>query len=431
MAKIGIVTFSSPGHLNPSLTVATELANRKHEVTFYTLHDAYDKIVDRGFRARPYGTAEFGPQEIQEAYETLGKLSGYKAVRFTVDMMKRSAVSALSELPGFVREDSIDGLVVDQLTPWGGSVARAIGIPYVNICNALPVNIDSSTPPIFTKLQPAKSIFGRMRISLLNKLQIHLGKPIVATVNEFHQQHGLDEYKPRSPIRHELAEISQIPARFDFPNRKLHDRFHYVAPFHSLESRSAVEFPWEKLTDDKPIIYASMGTIQNRMKHVFETVAKACEPLAVQLVISLGGGANLDDFSSLAGDPIVVHYAPQLELLKRSAICITHAGMNTTLECLAHGVPMLAIPVTNDQPGVSTRIEHHGVGRRLSLGKLNADEVRADLQLLLSDSNFRNRSLEFKEQLASMDGPALAADIIETAFMSGVPVTNPKFKSHI
>jgi MGT family glycosyltransferase len=422
MARIGVVTFSSPGHLNPSLTVGTELAKRGHEITFYTLHDACEKIEDRGFRARPYGGDEFGAEEIREAYETLGKLSGLKAVRFTIEMMKRSATAALNELPSFIKEDRIDGLVVDQLTPWGGAVARAIGIPYVNICNALPVNIDSSTPPIFTKLLPAKTLFGRLQISLLNQLQVFLGRPIVSAVNDFHQERGLDEYTPRSSVRHELAEISQIPAAFDFPKRQLHDRFHYVAPFHSLDSRADVKFPWNRLTADKPIVYASMGTIQNRMKHVFETVAKACKTLPVQLVISLGGGAHLDDFSGLAGNPIVVHYAPQLELLKRSAICITHAGMNTTLECLAHGVPMLAIPVTNDQPGVSTRIEYHNVGRRMSLKKLTADSICEVLKSILNDQSIERNSQAFKADLKEINGPEKAADIIETAFSTGLPV---------
>ena len=402
--------------------MAKELSNRGHRVTFYTLHDALKKVEAHGFRAQTYGAEEFGEDEIQKAYETLGKLSGLKAVRFTIDMMKRSAGAALSELPALVREDRCDGLVVDQLTPWGGSVARSMDIPFVNICNALPVNIDSTTPPIFTKFMPAKTWLGRLRVSLLNRLQIHLGKPIVDTIGQFHRNNGLDEYAPRSTKRYELAEIAQIPAEFDFPNRQLHDRFHYAAPFHSLESRNSTEFPWDKIRNDVPIIYASMGTIQNRLRHVFEVVAEACESLPVQLVISLGGGARTEEFTKLAGDPVVVHYAPQLEILQRSSVCITHAGMNTTLECLTHGTPMLAIPVTNDQPGVSTRIEFRQAGIRMQLKKLDVREVRRNLERLLDDPMFLTTAKSLEAKLASISGPATAANIIEEAFESGKPV---------
>ena len=55
---------------------------------------------------------------------------------------------------------------------------------------------------------------------------------------------------------------------------------------------------------------------------------------------------------------IVVQQAPQLELLKRATVCITHAGLNTVLESLAQGVPQVAIPITYDQPGVAARIAH-------------------------------------------------------------------------
>jgi UDP:flavonoid glycosyltransferase YjiC (YdhE family) len=55
---------------------------------------------------------------------------------------------------------------------------------------------------------------------------------------------------------------------------------------------------------------------------------------------------------------IIVKQARQLELLKRTWICITHAGLNTVLESLAQGVPQLAIPITYDQPGVAARIAH-------------------------------------------------------------------------
>ena len=48
-----------------------------------------------------------------------------------------------------------------------------------------------------------------------------------------------------------------------------------------------IEFPWQKL-DGRPLIYASMGTLQNRQKPIFETIAAACAGLDAQLRLSLG-----------------------------------------------------------------------------------------------------------------------------------------------
>jgi UDP:flavonoid glycosyltransferase YjiC (YdhE family) len=72
----------------------------------------------------------------------------------------------------------------------------------------------------------------------------------------------------------------------------------------------------------------------------------------VQLVISLGGGLKADDLGPLAGNPVVVNYAPQVELVRRTALTISRGGLKTVLEALSYGVPQVVIPVTNDQPGL-------------------------------------------------------------------------------
>ena len=41
---------------------------------------------------------------------------------------------------------------------------------------------------------------------------------------------------------------------------------------------------------------------------------------------------------------------PQLDLIKRASAVITHAGLNTVLESLSEGVPLVCIPLGNDQP---------------------------------------------------------------------------------
>lgn len=106
----------------------------------------------------------------------------------------------------------------------------------------------------------------------------------------------------------------------------------------------------------QPLIYASLGTLQNRLQYVFQYIAQACVGLDAQLIISLGGGISPESIPELPGSPLVVGYAPQLELLQKASLVITHAGLNTTIESLSHGVPMVAIPISLDQPGVAARI---------------------------------------------------------------------------
>lgn len=158
-----------------------------------------------------------------------------------------------------------------------------------------------------------------------------------------------------------------------------------------------------------------MGTLQNQIRRVFEMIAEACRELPVQLVISLGGSDDADEYAHLPGNPITVGYAPQLELLQKASLCITHAGLNTALESIAHGVPMLAIPITNDQPGVAARIQHHGLGLTIRLEKMTVPKLRTTLQMLLQDARFADNAKTFQEAIASVDGVSTAATIIEAA----------------
>jgi UDP:flavonoid glycosyltransferase YjiC (YdhE family) len=93
-------------------------------------------------------------------------------------------------------------------------------------------------------------------------------------------------------------------------------------------------FPWQRL-DGRPLIYTSMGTLRNRLQKIFETIAEACAGLDAQLVLSLGSRDDVPA-GAFAGAPVVVPFAPQIDLLKRAALTITHAGLNTALESFAH-----------------------------------------------------------------------------------------------
>jgi MGT family glycosyltransferase len=165
-----------------------------------------------------------------------------------------------------------------------------------------------------------------------------------------------------------------------------------------------------------------MGTLQNRLLWVFENIAQACDRLDVQLVISLGGGSHPESLSKLPGNPIVVGYAPQLELLSKASLTITHAGLNTTLESLSNGVPMVAIPITNDQPGVAARITWTGSGEAVPLAKSTPKRLREALERVLKEDSYKKNALRLQEAIARSGGVKKAADIIEEVVSTGKPV---------
>lgn len=124
----------------------------------------------------------------------------------------------------------------------------------------------------------------------------------------------------------------------------------------------------------------------------------------------------------MPANTLVVRTAPQIRLLKRAALCITHAGLNTTLEALAQGVPMVAIPIGYDQPGVAARVAHHGVREFMEVVGLTVERLSQLIQRVLKDSDYRNRAQYFRRVIAETDGLELAADVIERALLTSTDV---------
>jgi zeaxanthin glucosyltransferase len=113
---------------------------------------------------------------------------------------------------------------------------------------------------------------------------------------------------------------------------------------------------------------------------------------------------------------IVVNQAPQLELLKRASVCITHAGLNTVLEALAQGVPQVAIPVTHDQPGVAARIAAKKTGVVVPAEELTSARLALAFDEIFQDSTYRDNARYFQERIAKTQGLSMAADLVERSF---------------
>jgi MGT family glycosyltransferase len=186
---------------------------------------------------------------------------------------------------------------------------------------------------------------------------------------------------------------------------------YHAGPFYDANARPKLDFPWERVTGE-PLIYASMGTILNGQPDVFRTiVAGVAKHKDTQLVLSIGDQLP-QDIGPVPDNAIIVKKAPQLDVLKRSSVCITHAGLNTVLESLAFGVPQVAIPVTFDQPGIAARIAAKKTGVTTELEKLTPDHLSTLLDEALNNAVYRENARKLQDAIAKTNGLRKAADII-------------------
>jgi len=427
MAHFGILCPPGIGHLNTMIPLGQELKRRGHRVTFFGFVDIEHKIIRSGLGFWAIGKLEFPLGRTVELLATMGELSDYSAVKYTINLARENINVFFRDVPSALRKTSVEALIVDQAIPEGGTIAESQSLPFITVCSALLMNKENNVPPFFTSWNYDLKWWSLLRNKLGYSIFSYLLKPIVQAVNKYRYDCKLPIYSDYpNDFCSELAILCQQPAEFDFKRSNLPRCFHFTGPYHEPATRDPVYFPFEKLTG-QPLIYASLGTVQNRLLWVFRAIAKACVGLDAQLVISLGGFNRSDLAQKLPGFPIVVEYAPQLELLQRASITITHAGMNTTLESLRYGVPMVAIPITNDQPGIAARIAWTGTGEVVSLSCLKVPylgvlKLRYAIQQVLTKDSYKKKACRLQEAIRESGGVSRGADIVEQVVLTGMPV---------
>jgi len=318
-------------------------------------------------------------------------------------------------LPKIVETTGIDALILDPIQFFVELAAMKLRIPYIDVSTALYIDYWGYRP-----LGIYDWPYATTPEALLRN-QEGIAKGVKLTYNErtkaYANEAGLHiNWDNPSDVFSKLAYITQLPKEFDFENPLLPPQFHYTGPFHDGEGRALVEFPWNRLTGE-PLIYASMGTIMNGWADIFLTIiAGVAKHRETQLVLSIGDQLDPKQIGPAPGNAIIVNQAPQLELLKRTSVCITHAGLNTVLESLAQGVPQLAIPVTFEQPGVAGRIAAKKTGVTMPFEALTSDRLSELLGEVLHNATYRENARKFQDIINKTNGLSLAADIVERSF---------------
>jgi zeaxanthin glucosyltransferase len=411
MARIGAFCFPGTGHINPMTALARRLQRRGHEFVIFGIADTEARVRAAGVEFSLIGAHDYPPGSLQELDRRLGELKGLETFRFTVERVKNTALMVLRDGPDAVRRANLDAMLIDE-ADMGGSVAEHMGLPFASIAFYPPMVSDDRIPPFCFGWKADLDWFSRLRNRLGAKLLSRVASPIFACVNQQRTAWGMKPLKTPTDALSSLAQIAQLPAVLEFDVGALSPLVHYTGPFVDAQLRPAVNFEWERL-DGRPLIYASLGTLQNGSEEIFRTIAEACTGIDAQLVISLGGGLEPDSLGTLPGNPIVVRYAPQLEIVKRAAAVITHAGLNTALESLAEGVPLVCIPLGNDQPGVAARVAARGAGVVVSRSKLSVKRLRSAVLTVLRTERYRQAAGVVRAAMKELDGLERAADIIE------------------
>ena len=89
----------------------------------------------------------------------------------------------------------------------------------------------------------------------------------------------------------------------------------------------------------------------------------------------------------------VVDWMPQNDLLghPNMKLFITRAGMNSYIEAVYQGVPLLAMPFSLDQHGTAALIKSQGFGEIINLKDFTSDELKEKIHVIIGDPRYKTQ----------------------------------------
>ncbi|WP_263359052.1 glycosyltransferase [Acidicapsa ligni] len=410
MSHFGVLSYGGTGHLNSLSALSRQLMLRGHRVTFF-------QRPELEARVRQYGL-EFSPIGKVRADKNKSSKSGIADLLYRIKRITDEIEMYLREAPDVLIRSGIDALIIDEVALPGPTLAQMLRLPYFLVSTSVPHNFGWSVPRSLSHCDNPISYFSRLQNMLLQVSVFRICGPVRWKLNKHRKQLGLGSIRELQKAFPALAHIATLPECLDFP-RQIPRTFHYAGPFVDEHARPSVEFPWNRL-DGRPLIYVSLGTARKIQPSTFRIIAEACVGLGLQVVISLGGGRDPKMFEGLPGDPLVVSVAPQLELIKIASIVINHAGINTVLEALMEGKPMVVIPITHDQPALAARLARLTVAEVIPEKMLSTKRLRLAVLKVLCNASYSNVAREIQTKILSTYGLERAVKVIEEELANSI-----------
>ncbi|MBZ0280258.1 MAG: glycosyl transferase [Anaerolineae bacterium] len=390
MAKILFFNVPGHGHVNPTLPVTAELRRRGHEIIYYNDEEFRPQIERTGATFRPY------PGTPPTSADIIAAVNGS-----LIDVTLLVLDSAARLLPGLITEiqrEQPDLVIYDSLALGAALAAHRLGVPTIASISTFVLKGARGMITLRDMLRimgqfvPRIPRFSRARRALVKAYGQPLPDSLVPVVGDFNLVFTARELQPETDF---------VDARFAF-----------VGPSIDPNSRANTDFPFEQLTR-KPLIYISLGTIHTADRDFYQQCFEAFSASPGQVIVS-AGSTDLGMLGQIPDHFIVRPSVPQLEILRRADLFITHGGMNSVQESLYFGVPMVVLPQQTEQLFNGRIVARAGAGLLLEAGgRVRADHLRAAADRLLGDSAYRETAQRLGDALRAAGGYTRAADLIE------------------
>ncbi len=419
MARFLFSVVPQLGHINPMLPSAVELAGRGHHVVVATGSDFRYSIESAGlefFSAGPPGWHS----RMSSLTNKMLRHKGMRGNYYGIKVLAEHAGETVGDLRNAVERFVPDAVVTDSITYAGAFVAEACGLLWATSC-PIPGFIPTRDAPPFTTwgLPPSNSPLARFCYGIIRAGQDLFLRAFDADFNRVRASLNLAPsrrcvlYGPLSPY---LILVFTCEG-FEYKRSDWPAQAHLVGPASwgkSLTDEAA--FDWiDTLPEDRPLIYATLGTVQIfRSLSYFTVVRDALKNEPYQVVMAVGRNIDTAALGSVPDNLRVEQFVPHARILPRAAAVIHHGGQGIAQDTIRHGLPSVVVPVTQDLYETASRCVAAGVSVRVPYRRLTADRLRAALTTALTDRTILENAQRLQAVYRNTDAGSAGATLLET-----------------
>ena len=421
MARFAFICVPTSGHVAPLAAVAKELTRRGHTTTFIHHPEIASLLEPFGVTFKPIvalDPAWLG--RLDAAIERAGQVRGVLGVRALMDDFAKGCEILCERLPDALRALAVDCVVSDWIEPAAGLVARHLGLPYVSIAAALPLNWSPGDASPFVGWAHRPGRPHRWASMGAQWIAERIQSPTRQVIRRYADRWQLGPGARVENWASSYAQIAQITPSLDYDRKRLIGCFHYCGP---LRPSPMVRPASRMARARRRRAFASLGSLQGHRTRIFEWIADAAEALDLDLTIAHGGRLSDADAARLTRRATVHAFVDYASVLGESDVAIMHGGLNGVLDCLAFGVPLVIVPIAYEQGAIAARVSRTGAGR-VCRPLARGDELVAALADILNNPAYAQAAGRVGAEITASGGTRLAADIIEQVARTRAPCLN-------
>ncbi|MFN2602828.1 MAG: glycosyltransferase [Gemmatimonadaceae bacterium] len=397
----------STGHLHPLVPVANALTGAGHDVAICSSPSFGSEIEAFGLTHIAAGLDWItSDHSTWTAFPTM-PAPGPEFAAFVVTVFADITAGHMApDLIDIARHWNPDLIVREGMEYGGCLAAESLGIPHASIGGNGYAAIDSPSVHYF----PGNR---RMVARPMARHRDKLGLPA----------------DPDNLMPFRRLHMCFTPPDWDGANAPRPPKIQFLRHENALRPGESVP-EWVDDLPKRPTLLASLGTVFNKTPGVLEAIIGGLAREDVNLIVSIGPDADASRFGSPPSNVRLESHVPQALLLPHCDAFVTHAGFNSVKESLIAGVPMVAIPITADQPYCAERCGSLGVARVIAPPERNAEAVRLATREVLDDSSFRANAREFRKKMAELPGSDHVVSLLEQLALNGAGTASSHAASH-